>query len=439
MSVTPHWSSALTTGFDSQEQYLQLSQAASANLSTTTVYTQQNPQAESYPSKQFNTVEAYQQQTPMVQQSFTVSQTQPLTSIHNPQPLTQTVIREGAYYQPQLSSTQVLEISMPSGAEGVVTYQPQQASSMAGIYCNSGQPQQASVPLVYKAQQPTFSFQNSELQLQSNQVTPLVYNPPQQSSGFLNQQGHNLATNPSHTQTVLNKLVGHESCVHTLNYLEAQIETQKQIGKAQSEQLKALWEQSAHQEQVLKRLKLDCSVKDKTIEELRLQLDASKFAESRKAEVPGLRAVIKEQREEIERLHKKSHREWILDSQKRCEYTNDKKRSPKSTFVGRHHEDVENMCDDVSTLNVNELELSRLQQENQTFRLDIGRLERENSEVAKLRIELLELNRKLLETRPLLNISAGLDQSVSSTDLREQVMVVHRTLSGDQIPCSRTK
>jgi len=96
--------------------------------------------------------------------------------------------------------------------------------------------------MVYK-QQPTLTFQEGEFQFQSNQhtpqsnqQTPLVYNPPKQSAVLSNQR----TATQSHTQSVLNKLIGHEPCIHTLNYLEAQVESQKQIGKSQSEQLNAM-------------------------------------------------------------------------------------------------------------------------------------------------------------------------------------------------------
>merc|ERR1719283_210893 len=144
---------------------------------------------------------------------------------------------------------------------------------MAGIY-NPTQSQQVMVPVIYKAQQPTVMVQNSEFQ--SNHLAPVVLNAPQPSGSGSHQQGQSVVSNPTYTQSVLNKLIGHEPCIQTLMYLEAQIESQKQIGKSQSEQLKTLWEQSALQEQEVERLKLECRVKERTIEELRSEINSRK-------------------------------------------------------------------------------------------------------------------------------------------------------------------
>jgi len=320
----------------------------------------------------------------------------------------------------------------------MVTYQPQQAMTMSGIY-NPAQSQQVLVPVVYKSQQPTMAVQNSEFQ--SNQLAPLVFNP-QQSSGLIsNQQGQSVVTNPTYTQSVLNKLIGHEPCIHTLTYLEAQIESQKLIGKSQSEQLKTLWEQSALQEQEVERLKLECIVKERTITELRSQIDNTKVVETQKTDVPRLRAVIKEHREELERLHKRSPSGGIKDSPKVGRFTNVGAGPLKGPLIRQHREDVVDLTEKVSRLNLNQREISRLQEENQAFRLEIGRLERENSEVTRLREEVLELNRRLKEVRPLQNKhAAALDQSVSSTGLSgQEAVLVTRPHSGDQISFSRTK
>jgi len=173
-----------------------------------------------------------------------------------------------------------------------VAYHPQQASLMAGVYLS---PQQ---PVVYGGQHPTLSDQNIDSQQQSKQLTPLAYNLSQQSLGISHEKDQTLTANPSHTQSVLNTLVGHEPCIHTLNYLEAQLESQIKIAKSQGEQIKVFQAQTAHQKEELKRLKQDCCFKEKTIEALRTQIDDIK-----KSEVPRLQAVIKEQREELEKLH----------------------------------------------------------------------------------------------------------------------------------------
>lgn len=179
-------------------------------------------------------------------------------------------------------------------------------------------------------------------------------------------------------------------------------------------------------------MKLDCSAKDRTIEALRSQIDARKFVESQKAKVPGLRSVIKDQREELEWLHKKCPHRQVEDIEKPNGYKNAEKIPLISHFVELNHEDVEDLGDEVSRLNLNQRKLRRLHEENQNFRLDIGRLERENSELGRLRVEVLELNRELLETRSLQKTPADLDQSVSSTGLGDQnVLAVHRPLSED--------
>jgi hypothetical protein len=206
----------------------------------------------------------------------------------------------------------------------------------------------------------------------------------------------------------LNTLIGHEPCIHTLNYLEAQIESQIQIGKSQGEQIQALLEQTAHQKEELKRLKQDCCLKDTTIESLRTQID-----DAQKTEVPRLLAVIKEQREELEKFQKRSRNvqgegrrkvggnlyphNWPLDCQ----------------LAGQNHED--NLADMVSRLNLNQCELRRLQEENQTYRLYIGRLERDNSELSRLRVDVIALTRRLMETRPIQKTPVASDRSVSST------------------------
>jgi len=69
----------------------------------------------------------------------------------------------------------------------------------------------------------------------------------------------------------------------------------------------------------------------------------------------------------------------------------------------------------VSSMNLNHCELRRLQEQNQTFRLDIGHLERENSELSRLRVDVIELKRRLGEARPPHETRVAPDQSVSST------------------------
>jgi len=302
---------------------------------------------------------------------------------------------------------------------------------MTSVYYSTVHPQQVVEPEVHKMQPPMLTFQSSELSQPSyvtvNQPTwtiqdselqqhnPLGHATFQQSSEFANHQGHRVTPHSSQTESVLKKLIGHEPCIHTLTYLEAQLESQKQIAKSQSEELKTMQEKSARQKEELQRLKRDCSAKDRTIEALRSQANAKKLVDSRKAEVSGLRAVIKEQREELELLHKKSTCGQVEDIDTIIGYPKAEKRSLHSHYLDQNHTQVEKLEDEVSRMNLNQSELSRLKEENESFRLDIGRLERENSELNSLRVEVRELKRRLLETSPLQKIPLDLDQSVSST------------------------
>jgi len=178
MSVTSQWLTTNTPGFDSQQQYLQVSQGGFSSLSSTTVYNSQNLQAEVYPANQFNTLDAHQQQNPLVQPSFGVVQPQTmLPTSQNPELPPQVIPWDGQYYEQHLSTTEVAKLQQP-GTESLVTSQPQQASSMAGVYYD---PQQ---PVVYGGQQPTVRVQNIDSQQQSKQLPPLEYNVPHQSSGF---------------------------------------------------------------------------------------------------------------------------------------------------------------------------------------------------------------------------------------------------------------
>jgi len=90
MSVTSQWLETNTPGFDSQQQYLQVSQGGFASFSSTTVYNSQNLQAEGYPPNQFNTLDTQHQQNQWVQPSFHVTQPQTmLTTTQSPELLSQ--------------------------------------------------------------------------------------------------------------------------------------------------------------------------------------------------------------------------------------------------------------------------------------------------------------------------------------------------------------
>merc|ERR1712087_626492 len=154
------------------------------------------------------------------------------------------------------------------------------------------------------------------------------------------------------------------------------------------------------------------------------------MGDSRKAEVSGLRAVIKEQREELELLHKKSTSSQVEDIDTIIGYPTPEKRSLHTHLIDKNHNQVWKLEGGVSRMNLNQRELSRLREENANFRLDIGRLERENSELNSLRVEVRELKRRLLETSPLQKIPLGMDQSVSSTGSEDhKVKSAHGLLS----------
>jgi len=425
MTVTSKWLENNTTGFDSQQQYLQVSQEGFASLSSTTVFNSYNLHTEGYPPNRFNTLDTQQQQNQHVQPSFHDTQPQTmLTTTENPELLSQGIPLDRHYYeQLHLSNTEVAGLQQP-GAGSLVKYQQWEPSSMTGMYYG---PQQQ---VVYAGQQSTLPVQNIESQQQINQLTPLVYNLPQQSSELCNLKGQTLAANPFHTQSVLNPLIGHEPCIHTLNYLEAQISSQVEIGKSQGEQIKVLLDQTAYQKEELKRLKQDCSLKDTTIETLRTQID-----DAQKSEVPGLLAVIKEQREELEKFQKRSRNGQGNGRRKVGGDVYPHKRPLDCQLADQNHEN--NLADMVSRLNLNQCELRRLQEENQIFRLDIGRLERENSDLSRLRLDVLELKRRLKETRPLQKTHVASDQSVSSTALDERKGLLTHTY--DHVSFARTK
>jgi len=370
-------------------------------------------------------VEAYHQQRPLVQQAFLASQTQNILPAHNPQALSQGVLCEEQYYQPPLSGAQALDTTKPS-VESLVTYQQQQPC-MTSVYYSTVHPQQEVVePEIHKMPQPQLTFQSNDLSqpsyLAANQAIETLQDTKLQQghsnlqhfSEFAYHQSHKVTPHSSQTESVLKKHIGHEPCIHTLTYLEAQLKSQKQITKSQREQLTTMWEQSAQRWEELQQLKLDCSAKDKTIEALRSQVNAKMLVDSRK-EVSGLRAVIKEQREDLEVLHQKTTCGQVEDMDMIIGYPKVVERSLNSNYIDQNHKHVEKLEDEVSRMNLNQRELSKLQEENENFRLDIGRLERENSELNSLRMEITKLKRRLLETSPLHKIPFDLDQSVSST------------------------
>jgi len=177
------------------------------------------------------------------------------------------------------------------------------------------------------------------------------------------------------------------------------------------------------------RLKQESSLKDTTIEALKTQIN-----DAQKGEVPGLLTVIKEQREELEKFQK-THKGQGNGRRKVGENVYPHKRPLDCQLADQNYENK--LADMVSRLNLNQCELRRLQEENQTFRLDIGRLERENSELSRLRVDVIELKRRLKEARPLEKGYVASNQSVSSTALSERKGLLTHTC--DHVSYARTK
>lgn len=211
-------------------------------------------------------------------------------------------------------------------------------------------------------------------------------------------QSHYRSQNFNQTQGVPSHLAGHEPCIQTLTFLESQIERQKLIEKKQSEQLRIMWEKSNEQEKKLDHLKVECRLKDLRIQDLKSRMDPKRSVEAHKADVPRLRAVIKEQWDELQRLQHGTSgvvTDKYTVKSKRCG-----RRSNRSL-----DDSVKSITDDASStvekVDSHPNELSKLREENEAFRLEIGRLERENSEISKLRVEVLQLGQRLHEMKPL--------------------------------------
>jgi len=364
MSVPSYWPSVTPGSYDPQ-QLLQFSQAGTTSVATTTVY---SPLA----SKQ-TTVKVPQQQAQVVQPIYPQQHSMPSTYSSS-----QLLQGGGQGLYPLMQGKQVLEVVQT----GPMTNQPH------GVY-NQVQAQPVMVSSV-QASQPALPLRCETSQ--TIHPTQLWVAQP----GILQQSSFN---NPNfvHTGNIPDHLARHEPCIQTLTFLESQIECQKQIDKRQSDQLRIMWEKSNQQEKKLERLKVECRLKELTIEDLKSRIDPRK---TNKVEVPRLRAVIKEQRDELERLQQGSDT-GVIDTNtakgRRCGRKSNK--SPERP-VKRSSGDVSSLSE---TVDSSQGELSRLRHENQAFRLVIGRLERENSEICKLRVEVLQLGIKLREVTPLQN------------------------------------
>jgi len=205
--------------------------------------------------------------------------------------------------------------------------------------------------------------------------------------------------NFNHAQGVLSHHAGHEPCIQTLTFLESQIERQKLIEKKQSEQLRIMEEKSREQEKKLDQLKVECRMKDLKIENLKSRMDPKLCAQTLKADVPHLRAVIQEQWDQLEKLEH-GHSAVVTDkstvkSSRRCG-----RRSNKS-WNGSVRHITDDASSTVGKVDSHPDDLNKLRLENEAFRLEIGRLERENSEISKLRVEVLQLGQRLHEFKHL--------------------------------------
>jgi len=364
MSVPSYWPTVTAGSYDPQ-QLLQLSKAGTTSFATTTVF--------SPPASQNGTLKVPQQQSQMVQPIYPQQQAMPST--HSSHQLIQ---GGGQGFHPVLQGKQILEVVQC----GPLTNQPQ------GMYTQI-RPQPVMVSAV-QTSQPSLPVPCTPAQ--STSPTQLWVTHP----GITNQKSFS-APQVLSKENIPDPLAGHEPCIHTLTFLEAQIEQQKHIEKTQSEQLRIMWEKSNQQEKKLEQLKAECRLKDLTIEDLESRIDPRSIGYAHKTEVPRLRAVIKEQRDEVEKLQRSTDTGFTdiqTDKGKRSS-----RRSNKSmdTPVKRSSDDVSSH----ETVESYQDELSRLRQENEAFRLVIGRLERENSEISKLRIEVLQLGIKLREVKPL--------------------------------------
>jgi len=198
-------------------------------------------------------------------------------------------------------------------------------------------------------------------------------------------------SNPIFAQSVLNKLIGHEPCIYTLNYLEAQIETKKQIEKSQNEQLKTLREQSVTLEKQIKCLTLASKEKNSTIEMLRSQIGQSNIR-TNVSVVPRLESVIKEQQGPTSGPQRRTKKAQI-NFPKKHKKIDGRRKSNRGTRL-KKIPDVISFRDRVSKQKAEQGELARLRKENEIFSLEISRLQRENAEVVRLRIEVLDLRRR---------------------------------------------
>lgn len=178
-----------------------------------------------------------------------------------------------------------------------------------------------------------------------------------------------------------------EPSIQTQTLLESSIERQKQFEKTLKDQLRKMSEKSYHQEENLKRLKVECRLKELRIEKLKSQIDPRKSWDTQKTELPRLRAVISEQQSLLERIWRDKGGE--VKEKEITSRINNSRGEPvnRSSYESILTEAVDS----------DEDELTKLREENKAFRLVIARFERENIEISLLREEVLQMGVQLRE------------------------------------------
>jgi len=123
---------------------------------------------------------------------------------------------------------------------------------------------------------------------------------------------------------------------------------------------------------------------------LKSEIGGEQQTDTNRAEVARLEAVIKGQREELDRLQTEE------DKRRRSEqaYMVKLKEVNPQKVNGFRESRYPSWVVNKGVKQPNG-EVNRLRNENIAFRLDIARLERENSEVCKLKLKLLNLNERL--------------------------------------------
>jgi len=237
----------------------------------------------------------------------------------------------------------------------------------------------------------TQQLKNMSMMAHTSQIT---YNQKQPQMLTVNHSTPNLPQIPNFvqipTEGLHSKLIQHEPCIHTLRYLEAKVEKEKQIVRARADQMQALLQQSARQKVEIVLLKQECESKDHKIKVLKSDIGGEHEMETHRAEVARLEAVIKGQREELDRLRSAE------DQRRRSEQASKGKLEEVNPLKVNG---VRGSRYRVQMVNKGEKppigEVNRLKNENIAFRLDIARLERENSAVNRLKLKRLNLNQRL--------------------------------------------